>query len=559
MKKNERKVIIKLLYELKPFKKTLAIIYFFFFFVGFLSFFKPLIIKHITDDGLIKKEIGTVIVFSCIYFMLSCIEELIEIHQTKVFIKIQNKFKADMYERSFIKLIRLKQSYFSDKNSSGIINILTTDINKLGIIADKSILFLFVFIFRIISGLLGLLYIDWHLALVVLVCISIKYFYVIIFAKKKKKHVESYIQSYQDFDEWLGDIINGVREIKLCNLLPYKIKELRIKQEILLNKDEQQSMIEAYNSSVDVLIQMLLTCTVYILGGFLITQSRLSLGDITAFLTYTSYVISPISFLFNMTMIFSGIVPSAVRYYDFQNLTEEKEGEIIIRDKVEFQSLNFQSVSFSYANRIVLNNIDLSINKGEKIAIIGDNGSGKTTIINLMLKLLEPTSGCILLNNSIGIDSIKLSDYRSLFGVVNQEPYLFQESIYKNIVLYKEIDQTDFQKICSQCRLTDWISSLDEKEQTLIGANGTTISGGEKQKIAVARALLWGTEVIILDEATSSFDRESDYLVLQMILEEFVDKTVVCITHHQKHLKHMDRIYRIEKHKIQEVTGKYIK
>lgn len=559
MKKNDKGVLIRLFSELKPFKKSILIAFVYFFCISFVAFLKPLIIKHITDDGLLSKKIKIVIVFSCIYFLLSCIEEFTEVYQTKTFVRIQNKLKYGLYERSFIKLTKLKQSYFSDKNSADIINILTTDVNIIGIIADKSILFLFTYSLRIISGLLGLFYIDWHLALLVLGCVPIKYIIVKVFAKKKRKTVEAYIESYQEFDGWLGDAINGIREIKLWNLLTHKITEFRKKQEVILKTNEQQCMLETYNSLADSLLQMMLTSTVYILGGILIIQSKLSLGDITAFLTYTAYVIAPISLLFNIKMIFSGVVPSAIRYYEFQDLEEEAEGGASIHKEMGFQSLEFQNVSFAYGDRIVLNGIGFSIKKGEKIAIIGENGSGKTTIINLMLRLLEPTGGHITLNDSIDIDDFKISDYRSIYSVVSQDPYLFQNSIYENIALYQDFDKADFSKICFQCRLNDWISRLDAKEQTFVGRNGTTVSGGEKQKIAVARALLRDSEVIILDEATSSFDSESDRLVHQMILEEFADKTVVCITHHQEHLKYMDRIYQIENQKIQEVTERFIK
>ena len=183
------------------------------------------------------------------------------------------------------------------------------------------------------------------------------------------------------------------------------------------------------------------------------------------------------------------------------------------------------------------------------MAIIGQNGSGKSTILNLLLRFYEPKAGQILADG-VDVQDIPLEEYRSLFSVVSQEPYLFLGDILENVDLQGDADPDRLGAALRASGVESYLPRLPEKERTQIGRNGARLSGGEKQKLAVARALLKDAPVVILDEATSGFDVESDAYLHDVILHQMQGKTVIMITHHYHNLEGMDQVWRLEGGKV---------
>ncbi|MNI54710.1 Lipid A export ATP-binding/permease protein MsbA [compost metagenome] len=191
---------------------------------------------------------------------------------------------------------------------------------------------------------------------------------------------------------------------------------------------------------------------------------------------------------------------------------------------------------------MVLSNVCLNIHAGEKIALVGDNGSGKTTLINLLLNFYNPTGGDITLNGE-NINDFNLEEYRNLFGVVSQSPYLFQGTIYENITVFGE---TELDEDClKHIDLLRFVEKFPNQLQTLVGSESGNISGGEKQKIAFVRSLLKkNTKVLILDEPTSNYDVQSE-IDFGNLLVSISDKAVILITHRPEMLKKVDKIIQI--------------
>ena len=212
--------------------------------------------------------------------------------------------------------------------------------------------------------------------------------------------------------------------------------------------------------------------------------------------------------------------------------------------------LEFRNVEFWYEEeRPILQGVTFSVEPGEKVAIIGQNGSGKSTILNLLLRFYEPKSGQILADG-VDVQDVPLEEYRGLFSVVSQEPYLFLGDILENVDLQGDADPDRLEAALRASGVESYLSRLPEKERTQIGRNGARLSGGEKQKLAVARALLKDAPVVILDEATSGFDVESDAYLHDVILHQMQGKTVIMITHHYHNLEGMDQVWRLERGKI---------
>ena len=252
-------------------------------------------------------------------------------------------------------------------------------------------------------------------------------------------------------------------------------------------------------------------------------------------------------------MFFARIMPSAHRLFKFLGMKTELDigtEEISCRPP----RLEFSKVSFRYEeNRGILFNANLTIEPGEKVAIIGSNGSGKSTILKLLLRFYQPNEGKILVDGQ-DANSLALEEYRGLFSVVSQEPYLFLGSILENVDLSGTASKEKLETALRNSGVKEYLSRMPNGEQTLIGRNGAKLSGGEKQKLAVARALLRDAPVVLLDEAASGFDVESDAYLHEIILNQMAGKSVIMVTHHYRNLKGMDKVYRLEQGQLIEMN-----
>lgn len=513
------------------------------------SFLRPMILKGIMDQGILEKDMQLIVQFAVFLIALVVIEELTSIIQTRLFVDMQNKLVLSLYTKAGQVLFRAKQDYFMQNSSTETVNKLSTDINSISSLLDSNIMYVFGYTLQIISGVIGLLIINWKLALLVLLVVPIKYLLIKMFSEKEEKLLEQAIEASANFSSWLGDSINGIREVKLWNLYKKKQQDLVGKQEGILGINKKSKLIQAYNTSADSALQGLITAALYGIGGYFICKSELTIGSLTAFITYSNYVINPISIVMNLKLIFAQIKPSVKRIKEFFNTEVEKkentEGSICqLKDKI-----NMEKVSFSYTEQPIIQNVNLEIHKGEKIAIIGENGSGKSTLISLLLRFIEPQKGHICIDG-VDINEYDIDQYRNMFSVVNQSIYLFEDTLWNNIVMGKNISQKEMNKIFEKMDMKGFLEKLPNGYESELQKNGENLSGGERQKIGLLRAIIKDSPILILDEATSSIDKDYDEFIHDMILNEFSDKTIIMITHKKENLEGMDKVFQIKEHKL---------
>tara|TARA_B100001996_G_C18594349_1_gene567278 strand:- start:358 stop:1158 length:801 start_codon:yes stop_codon:yes gene_type:complete len=222
-------------------------------------------------------------------------------------------------------------------------------------------------------------------------------------------------------------------------------------------------------------------------------------------------------------------------------------------NKIEINKLNF---SYSNNSSNILSDINLNINKGEKIALVGTSGSGKTTLTNLLLKFYDFNSGDIKIDNK-SYNQINTKSIRNLIGLVTQEPILFNDTIKNNITYgHEDVPSHKIIEASKIAKIDEYVSSLDKKYDTLIGERGSLLSGGQKQRISIARAIIKDPPILVFDEATSSLDSESEQKVQQAIDNLVKDRTVIMIAHRLTTIKNVDRIIVLKDGKIKE-TGSH--
>lgn len=554
---SNKEVVYKLLMILKGYKKIIITIIVCLLFSTGLSLCIPLLSRRIMDDGFIGENYTLLIQLVLCSLLIYLINSSIDLIKEKKRIDISAKIQYTLSEESFLHLMKLKTEYFDRKNYAEILNNINADVNNITSIADESMFFVVTQAFSMTGGIIGLFIIDYRMTFLVLLFIPVKYILMIYFAKKNKQYMNEFILESQEYSKWFGDTVGGVRDVKLFGIFDYKKKEFSDKQTKMISKQKKMNMLNQINIVTDTILVQLLTTIIYIIGSNLVFELQLSVGSVFTFITYSIYVTGPISAILNIGYLLSGIIPSAKRYYKFMELEEESE----VKERIvmpEFGDIKFQQVSFGYEkNKLVLKNINIIFPKGSKTALIGKNGSGKSTIINLLFRMYEPLEGQILLSGK-NISNISLIEYRDIFSVVSQDIYLFNDTIRNNICLYKQVNDKMILDVCKDCGLADFIA--DVSLDYIVGQNGMMLSGGQKQKIALARALIHDCHVIVFDEATSNTDVYSEQQINSLLYTKLKDKTVIVITHKKDILNEMEQIVILDDGNIAEssfTTTKY--
>lgn len=535
---SNKEAVRRLLLLLGKYKKTIVVIVGCLLVSTGLNLCVTLISRRIMDDGFIGGNKKLLIELVLVSMVIYTINSLIDLIKEKKRVDISAKIQYFLSEQSFSHLMKLRVNYFNNTNYAETLNNINMDINQMTSVADSSVFFVITQAFSMTGGIIGLFIIDFRMTILVLLFIPIKCVVMKYFAKKQKQIMDEFIKKNQKYAKWFGDTVGGVREVKLFNILDRKHEEFDQNQKDIIEKQKQMNMLGQWNTITDSLMVQFLSTLLYILGANLVFDLQLSVGSVFAFITYSSYVTGPISAILNIGYLLSGIIPSTKRYYAFMDLEEETDnGETAALCP---DDLKLQQVSFAYEKeKYVLKDVDILFAKGSKTAIIGRNGSGKTTIINLLTRMYEPTSGKIMLGTE-DISELPLPEYRNMVSVVSQQIYLFNDTIRNNICLYKRVDDVIVEEACKDSGLEDFIKevSLDY----VVGQNGAMLSGGQKQKIALARALIHDKPIVIFDEATSNTDAYSEQQINGLLDTKLKEKTVIVITHKKEILNKVDQI-----------------
>ena len=535
---SNKEAVWKLIVLLKEYKKTLLFIMGGLLISSVLNLWIPLLSKQIMDFGFIEGDYRLLIKLVLLSTIIYIVNLFIDVIKEKKRVEISAKIQYSLSEHSFAHLMKLDVSYFNKINYAEIMNNINADVNKMSSIADSSVFFVVTQVFSMIGGIVGLFLIDFRMTFLVLAFIPIKYTVMKYFAKRQKAVMDEFILKSQNYAGWFGDTVGGINEVKLFNIFNKKYKEFNIYQKKVIDKQKEMNMLNQWNVTTDLIMLQILSTVLYIVGANLVFNFQLSIGSVFAFITYSAYVTGPISAILNIGYLLSGIIPSTKRYYNFMALHEEDDnGNLIVPN---FGELVLKNIFFGYeTDKPILIDVNIDFPKGSKTALIGRNGSGKTTIINLLTRLYAPINGKILLNGT-DISMISLQEYRNMVSVVSQQIYLFNDTIRNNICLYKQMDDAVIEEACKDSGLEDFIKevSLDY----MVGQNGAMLSGGQKQKIALARALIHDKPIIIFDEATSNTDAYSEQQINGLLNTKLKEKTVIVITHKKEILSKVDQI-----------------
>jgi ATP-binding cassette subfamily B protein len=455
-----------------------------------------------------------------------------------------------LFIKAFKHSLKLKMSYYYDTNIAKIMSEVTQDVGRISAISDKSILVSLIQVLKIVGGIIGLVIISWKLTLFVLALIPIKLVATLLLTNIKQKLVKQSMEQNSKFSFWYGETLNGISEIKLWNLYIKKISEfIKLKRE-MIKLQIKTEFSDELNRGLQGTIEALIFNTLYIIGASMIINSNFTLGGMFSFVMYSSYVIQPVALLSNILYQMSSVKPAMKRYLDFldkdvEYVSDKDAISLSSMDKSFPGTIKFDNVHLAYRDADAVHNLSIEVKKGEKIALVGPNGSGKSSIINLLLRFYNPNQGKIYMDG-VDISSINLHDYRNLFSVMSQRVHLFNTTIMENIRMNRNIEFDEIIKSCSESDALEFITNLEDKFDTEVGYRGSKLSGGERQKVALARVLSRNSKILVLDEATSNYDYESEQIFNNLIMENTSYDFIFAISHRPDILKAVDKILVIE-------------
>tara|TARA_Y100000590_G_scaffold216695_1_gene245464 strand:- start:1569 stop:3308 length:1740 start_codon:yes stop_codon:yes gene_type:complete len=517
-------------------------------YLHYISYFP--IISEFNKLQILKLILG---VFIFIYFVKFLISRYLIIIQAK----FTNQIYADLSKKFFQNYLKKSYIFHTQNNSSSLIRNVSheTNIYSFGIILPLIIVASELIIFLSISTLL-LIY-DVRASLFTIIFFMLVGFFIFKITNKKLKilggkrqfHASEYIkQLQQGFFSFREVLINGLQET-LLNKFSYHISE---NIEANRKKDVIQQMprliLELLAVLVFVLLFLLLILIGYEISNIFILVGLFFYAAIRLLPSISKIVQSIQAIRFNMP---------AVHLIYKENLIFEKEEKINIqREQLKnkkkfnfFKSIIFKNVSFSYPNtdNQILKNLNLKINRGDKIGIMGKTGSGKSTFINLFCGLLESNSGQIYVDEKLLKEFLNI--WQNQIGYVPQTVSIFDESVLFNITLTDKENEIDLNRVNNILKLVDLdqiVDNLPNKIKELVGEHGAKISGGQSQRLGLARALYREPNIVILDEATSGLDENTENLILEKLFKNKPDLTIITISHRKNSLKHCDKVLSIE-------------
>jgi ATP-binding cassette subfamily B protein len=453
---------------------------------------------------------------------------------------------AQITKQLFQTYLAMPYQVFTGKNSSYLTKAIITEANLMSMVVSSVLLMMsemFVIIFLYILMLLA----SWKITLIFTIIFLIK---ILLLTKTVSRKIKAVGKTREKVQTKFYEIINRL-------FGDFKQTKLQDQDRIEVTKDRFSLAVDEYakasttSAFLNTVPRIFLETTGFSLIVFLlITLLYLNQTNVVYILpTLSLFVLALYRLLPSANRIVSGY--NTVMYYhksidiinDELNTTQEDLTNNTI--DIEFNNkIELINIDFAYQDKPVLNGINLTINKGDKIAFVGESGSGKSTLVDLIIGLYQPNQGEMCIDNML-IDKSNLQSWRSQIGYIPQQVYLFDSTITENVCFGRKIDQSLLEKVLKQANIFEFLQTKQGTE-TLVGEGGIQLSGGQKQRIAIARALYGQPEILVLDEATSALDDKTEKKIMSEIYQISQDKTLIIIAHRLSTIKGCDKIYQLE-------------
>ncbi len=514
----------------------------------------PKILGKITTEifsGLMKKISNTggidftyIKHISLMLVILYIISAMFSAIQGIIMTNISNDISYKLRNKLSKKINKLPMKYFDSKTHGEVLSIVTNDIDTLSQALNQSITTIITGIATIIGICIMMISINIPMTIAAILMVPICLLLVGSVVKRSQKYFAMQQEYLGHINGHVEEIYGGHDIVKAFNGEEKAINKFNEINETLYHSAWKSQFLSTTMHPIMQFIGNLGYVVISILGGYMVVKDKIKVGDILSFTQYVRTFTSQIAQLAQVMNNVQSAIAASERVFEFLSLEEEKEveGVALSTDGLE-GDIEFRNVCFGYnKNKTIINNFSAKVKDGQKIAIVGPTGAGKTTIVKLLMRFYELNSGKILIDGK-DITKFERSDIRKLFGMVLQDTWLFNGTIKDNLK-YGKLDATDneIRNVCKTASVDHFIRTLPDGYDMVLNEEADNISGGQKQLLTIARVILKDPKILILDEATSSVDTRTEILIQKAMDKLMEGRTSFIIAHRLSTIKNADLI-----------------
>lgn len=529
----------------KPHKRLFFIDMFFAFLISVSDLIFPVftrkMINEIIPNGRMDLLIRWTIIMSLLFVLRYISNYIVAYWGHLLGVRIEHDMRGDIFSH----LQTLPFSYFDNNKTGHIMSRIVNDLRDITELAHHGPEDLFISLVMLLGSFIVLIRIEWRLTLVLYASIPIIIWFVISKRNKMSNSFREVRKKIANVNSQLENSISGVRVAKSFTNEDYEIEKFnRGNLEFSDARKGSYKVMAEFEAGIGIMASIL-NLLVISLGGYFVYRDIINFGDLFSFSLYVNFFMQPIRRLSQFAQQLQEGMTGFERFIEIMDIKSDitdKENALELNDISG--KIRFKDVSFSYNNgkHTVLSNLNLDIEPGKTVALVGPSGAGKTTLCHLIPRFYETNSGEILLDD-IDIKDIQIKSLRKNIGLVQQDVFLFTGTIRDNIVYGNpDASDEDIIKAAKKARIHEYIMSLPEGYNTFIGEKGVKLSGGQKQRISIARLFLKNPPILILDEATSALDNETEIMIQKSLEELSQGRTTLVIAHRLSTIKNADEI-----------------
>ncbi|HBV87787.1 MAG TPA: ABC transporter [Desulfosporosinus sp.] len=556
MPKVTRKMLARIMSYFSPYWTKMVLVIGIIIVISILGLVPPVLIKTIIDTALPQKDLVMLSLLILISVAITVILGLLQVAQSYLSIWISKHIVLNMKNQMYKHLQNMSLNFYTAAKPGEIITRITSDIDGIQEIFNTTVVNALTSFVVLISTAIVLISMNWKLAMVGMIILPT---FIIPTRKVGKLKWKIATKSQEKISD-LNQIIQETFSISgslLTKIFSKENDELAKFEQInneVIGLQIKESLVGRWFRMTITTFIAIGPMLIYFYGGYLFIKGEISIGSIIAFVALLGRLYLPVSQLSNIHIDITRSLALFQRIFDYLDQKQEIENKPnatvlgVIKGKVDFEK-----VHFSYNSKVkVLEDISFSVNPGTMVALVGSSGVGKTTITNLIPRLYEVNKGSIKIDDR-DIRDVTLDSLRSQIGIVMQEPYLFNDTIEENL-RYGKKDATlkEMMEACKAAYIHDFIMTLPDNYKTIVGNRGIKLSGGEKQRVSVARVILKDPRIVILDEATSSLDSVSERYIQKAMVPLLKNRTSFVIAHRLSTVLAADQIFVIENGTIAE-------
>ncbi|MEA2050772.1 MAG: ABC transporter ATP-binding protein [Campylobacterota bacterium] len=498
------------------------------------------VIKPLLDDIFINKDLDMLAILPYVVIALYAAKGFGRYIQAYYISYIGQDIIRRVRDKLLGHILNLDLVFFNSKHGGELISRITNDINRIQNAVSNQIAKIIQETLTIIALVAVVIYQSSELAFYGLVVLPLAFYPLSLLAKKMKKLSFKSQEKNSDITSNLSETFNNIEIIKANNTSQMELDRFK-----KYNKEFFSLNIRAVktNELVSPFMEILgavAVAVVITIGGKQVIEGEMTVGTFFSFMTALFMLYTPIKSLSSLFNKLQDAIAANERINELFSLKPEiLSGELKLSNDI--QKINFENIRLSFGDKIALNNINLEAKKGETIALVGDSGGGKSSLINTLIRFYDTTNGSIVIDNQ-NIKEFTLQSLRDSISIVTQRVYIFNDTIGKNISYGQEFNKQKVISALEKAHALSFVNDLEHGIDTILDEFGTNLSGGQRQRIAIARALYKDPKILILDEATSALDNESESIITEVLNEVSSNKITFIIAHRLSTIKNANKI-----------------